>query len=271
MSSAPSICVQLCRCRRSAARRNVKVAAGSLQLPGSTVKVEPTIASPLSEGAVTTVGGPAGRRARPRFESALPVPPAFVAVTVDLDAEADVVGGERRTVVSLAPSIVRAVVAVAVAALPGVTEGRGRIAPATRIDRQGRADDRVTGDGRRSRAVGAAGTTTPVGTESALFAPPLFDAVTSTWRESPRSSVVMTYLAPVAPSIVRQTPSGSQRCQAKVNVASGSVQLPGSAVSCSPTTASPETVGAPRSAGGPEPRVQPGWMPATRRRRRPAL
>ena len=59
----------------------MKVAAGSLQVPGSAVSVEPTIASPLTDGGVTTVGGACETTGPTRLESALPVPPAFVAVT----------------------------------------------------------------------------------------------------------------------------------------------------------------------------------------------
>src|SRR5207248_2245845 len=64
-------------------QEKVRVAAGSLQVPGSTVKLEPTIASPATDGA--TVGTGTGTlTGEVRAESALPAPPAFVAVTVTL-------------------------------------------------------------------------------------------------------------------------------------------------------------------------------------------
>jgi hypothetical protein len=59
----------------------VKVAAGSLQVPGSADRLEPTVASPVTKGA--TVGtGTAALTGAVGAESALPAPPAFVAVTV---------------------------------------------------------------------------------------------------------------------------------------------------------------------------------------------
>src|SRR5437763_1142266 len=96
---------------------------------------------------------------------------------------------------------------------------------------------------------GAADTTTSVGAESASFAPPRFEAVTSTRRKLPRSSAETMYVAPTAPSIALQIPASSQRCQTNVKVAWRSLQLPGSAVSLEPTVASPEMLGWLRAVG----------------------
>src|SRR5689334_24980408 len=77
--SAPSIAVQApLSSQRS--QVYVKVAAGSLQLPGSTVSVEPTLASPETAGAATTVGA-AGTTTLFGAESDLFAPPSFEAVT----------------------------------------------------------------------------------------------------------------------------------------------------------------------------------------------
>jgi hypothetical protein len=58
----------------------VKVAAGSLQRPGSAVSVEPTMVSPSMRGRVMIVGA-AGRTTAVGAENAVFAPLPFVAVT----------------------------------------------------------------------------------------------------------------------------------------------------------------------------------------------
>src|SRR4051812_42709245 len=66
----------------------------------------------------------------------------------------------------------------------------------------------------------------------------------------PSSVEVSGSWAPVAPSTALQfSPAASQRCQPKLSVAAGSLQLPPEALSVPPSTGSPERPGSPVTVG----------------------
>ena len=86
--------------------------------------------------------------------------------------------------------------------------------------------------------------TTSVVSDVAVVEPALFVALTETRSRCCTSVVRTPYTLPVAPTTSTQlVTAASHRCHWYENVSGSPVQVPGSAVSSSPTRATPDTVG----------------------------
>src|SRR5262249_37173993 len=78
------------------------------------------------------------------------------------------------------------------------------------------------------------------------FEPLAFVAVTTTWSTSPTSALRTPYAFPFAPETsVHPDPAARHRCHWYANERTPPVQVPGSAVSSSPTCTVPEMLGLP--------------------------
>src|SRR2546421_6720907 len=106
------------------------------------------------------------------------------------------------------------------------------------------------GAGGSAGGAAAGALTTSDAAELASPVPNASVALTTTRRVAPASSAPIAYVVPVAPVISRHaSPAGEHRCHWRAS-STGPLHVPSSAVSVSPTVATPVTVGAASALGG---------------------